>query len=95
MKTTKQPLAKFRHIQQTPIVKLEGLKMIVRFDFPRKREYWLVLPAIGDGDAVCVFIRKFPRWELLHYCNLSVLEGYKDRITEILCSHPKDFLSAK
>lgn len=54
----KKPLAHFRTATRYTIAKLQGMKSIMRVDFPRKREWWLVLPAIGEGDSTCVFLHK-------------------------------------
>lgn len=54
----KKQLSHFRHMPRHTIANLEGMKSIMRVDSPRKSEWWLVLPACGDSDAVCVFLKK-------------------------------------
>ena len=54
----KKPLSHFRHMERQTIANLDGMKSIMRVEHPRKREWWLVLPAIGDSDAVCVLLHK-------------------------------------
>ncbi len=82
----KKPLSYFRHMTRQNIAKLDGLKSIMRVEYPRKREYWLVLPSVGDSDAVCVFlgkksVTKFYRNTDTMFFEDSLLKQYADRIT--------------
>lgn len=62
------------------IAKLEGMKHIMRVETPRTKQWWLVIPARGDDDAVCVLIGKCKSWE--HAANIEkrILAEYADRI---------------
>jgi hypothetical protein len=82
----KKPLATFRHANRITVAKLDGLKTIMRVITPRKAEWYLVMPATGDEDAICVFLkkvtlRKFSRHEETARAESVLLKGYADRIT--------------
>jgi len=83
MKTT---LAKFRYLaNRKEIAKLEGMKSIMRIEYLRKAEWWLVLPAVGDSDSVCVLIRrvrlaKCYRKDTISYEERQILSQYADRL---------------
>jgi len=80
----KKPLAFFRYATRETVATLQDLKSIMLVITPRKSEFWLVLPAVGDSDAVCVFIRKFTirKNERSNAQTLSVLKDYADRIIQ-------------
>ena len=76
----KKPLASFRYEARKTIATLEGMKSIMRVTAPRKVYWWLVLPAVGENDSVCVLIDKCPRWEIIHNWEARILKTYADRI---------------
>ena len=57
----KKPLASFRYLTRQTVAHLDKLKSIVRVSTPRTLQWWLVLPAVGDADAVCILLRKVPK----------------------------------
>ncbi len=76
----KKPLAHFRYMTRKTVAKLDGAKMIMRVDTPRTCQFWMVLPATGDDDAVCVLISKVKRYE--RYYEIARIQSiYADRIT--------------
>ncbi len=70
----------FRYSEKETIAKLDGMKSIMRVTTPRKVEWWLVLPARGDSDAVCVLIQKSPKWEIIKNVEAKILAEYAERI---------------
>lgn len=85
MKTNSKPLSHFRHMTRVNIANLDGLKTIMRVETPRKREWWLVLPAHGEEDAVCVLLKKISVTK--YYANRGaawaegdLLKSYAERI---------------
>ena len=84
MKTT---LAKFRHADRKNVADLNGLKSIMRVTTPRKAEWYLVLPCIGEEDAICVLLKKvtlskFSRHEETFRAESVLLKEYADRILD-------------
>jgi hypothetical protein len=85
MKTTSIPLAKFRYSDRTEVAKLHGLKSIMRVTTPRKAEWYLVLPSVGESDAACVLLKKvtltkyFRNQEIARGTN-QILNEYAARI---------------
>lgn len=81
----KTNLATFRHATRTTVAKIDGLKTIMRVTTPRKAEWYLVLPCIGEEDAVCVFLKKvtlkkFSRHEETARAESVLLKEYAARI---------------
>lgn len=81
----KKPLQYFRHMTRRFILELEGMKNIMRVETRRTITWWLVLPAVGDSDSVCVLLHKVTTHAGNHFFN--VMEGdskmkreYSDRI---------------
>lgn len=57
----KKPLSHFRYGERETIAKLEGMKSIMEVKTKRQYSWWLVLPAVGEKDSVCVLIEKMQR----------------------------------
>ena len=81
----KQPLAKFRHSIRRTIAQLKDLKSIMRVETPRTVSFWLVLPACGDEDCVCVLIEKIQErkgWlkSAAKSSENKIMRDYADRI---------------
>ena len=90
----KKPLRYFRYMDREIVAKLnDGLKTVMKVTTPRTVSWWLVLPAQGDKDCVCVMIRKAPKWELTAKIEKQILDEYADRITQP--NHRPVFPSAK
>jgi hypothetical protein len=51
------PLAKFAKANHQIVAKI-GMKSIMRVSTPRLVSWYLVLPAVGDGDAKCMLLDK-------------------------------------
>jgi phage host-nuclease inhibitor protein Gam len=84
-KPMKKQLAAFRHANRITVAKLDGLKTIMRVMTPRKAEWYLVLPSVGDEDAVCIFLKKvtlkkFHRHEATANAESVLLKACADRI---------------
>lgn len=81
----KKPLSHFRYMTRKFIANLDGRKSIMRVETPRKCEWYLVLPARGDGDAICVLLKKVALRKFYYYTEItraedSLLTDYADRI---------------
>lgn len=81
----KQPLAKFRHAICRNIAQLNDLKSIMRVSTPRTVSFWLVLPACGDDDCVCILIKKVQErkgWlnTAAKTAESKIIRDYADRI---------------
>ena len=81
----KKPLASFRYATRATVAKLDGLKTIMRVTTPRKAEWYLVLPCIGEEDSVCVLLaktklRKFYRNQEIARSESDLLKEYASRI---------------
>lgn len=81
----KKPLSHFRYMNRSTIAKLDRMKSIMRVDQPRTCSWWIVLPATGEEDSVCVKIescRIHPRgreiW--MQPTQDKILAEYSDRI---------------
>jgi hypothetical protein len=87
----KKPLSYFRTLERQNIAKLNGMKSIMRVTTPRTYQWWLVLPAIGNKDSLCIKIDsmerkaefKGGRYEQTHISGREniILREYADRIT--------------
>ncbi len=82
----KKPLSYFRHMTRKFIAKLDGIKHIMRVEYPLKAEWYLVIPARGDDDATCVLLKKVTLRKFYYYSELAraedmLLKQYSDRIT--------------
>lgn len=75
----KKNLATFRYLKTEAIAKLDGLKSIIRVEYPRKTEWFIVLPAVGESDSVCVLISKVGKAHTV-FEEPRVLAAYADRI---------------
>jgi len=84
MSTTKPiPLTKLRNAKRVTIAKLKGMKSIIRVESARTLKWFLILPAVGNGDARCVLLHKCgntqPLWSISQ-CEPKILAEYRDRI---------------
>jgi hypothetical protein len=87
----KKSLSHFRHTTRQNIAKLDGMKSIMRVTTHRTYQWWLVLPAIGNKDSLCIKIDsmdrnaefKGGRYEQTHISGREnmILRDYADRIT--------------
>lgn len=59
------PLAKLRYEKKIVVANLPGMKSIIRVETARLVKWFHVLPATGDGDAMCFLIQQAPKWELI------------------------------
>jgi len=50
-------LATFRHANRTNVAKI-GIKSIMRVETARTLQWWLVLPARGEDDCLCLLLHK-------------------------------------
>ena len=81
----KQPLAKLRNANRRNIAQLNDLKAIMRVETPRTVSFWLVLPARGDEDCVCILIKKVQErkgWlnTAAKIAESRIIRDYADRI---------------
>jgi hypothetical protein len=53
---TKTLQSLMRH-KQVLVARLNGMKSIIRVESPRRRKWFLVLPAVGNNDGRCIEIR--------------------------------------
>ena len=76
----KKLLATFLYLNHPMIAKLEGGKSIMRVEYPRKTEWYLILPCTEmDEDHMCVLISKTPKNSTYHE-ELRILSDYATRI---------------
>jgi hypothetical protein len=59
------PLEKVRYAKKIVVANLPGMKSIIRVETARLVKWFHVLPATGDGDAMCLLIQQAPKWELI------------------------------
>lgn len=59
------PLASLRYTTRKTVADLGGMKSIIRVETARLVKWFHVLPATGDGDAMCLLIQQAPKWELI------------------------------
>ena len=57
------PLARLRYTARKTVADLGGMKSIIRVETARLVRWFHVLPATGDGDAMCLLINQVPKWE--------------------------------
>jgi hypothetical protein len=50
-------LAAFRHTTRHHVAKI-GMKAIMRVETSRSLQWWLVLPARGENDCLCMLLHK-------------------------------------
>jgi len=67
------PLAKLRYKNPVTVATLPGMKAIIRVDSARLVKWYLMIPAIGDGDAMCFLIQQAPLWELIHVVEAQLI----------------------
>ena len=77
----KQPLAKFRHAIRHNIATIDHVKSLMRVETPRKLEWWIVLPAVGMNDSVCVLVKKTTCKAMADQYESELLNFYAGRIT--------------
>lgn len=77
------PLAELQKFKPVTVAKLQGLKTIIRVETPRLLKWFLVVPATGHRDAVCVLLHKCsnvqPMWSISQ-CEPKILADYADRV---------------
>jgi hypothetical protein len=56
-------LATLRYTSRKTVADLGGMKSIIRVETARLVKWFHVLPATGDGDAMCLLIQQAPKWE--------------------------------
>ena len=64
------PLANLRYKKHFIVANLPGMKSIIRVETARLVKWFHVLPAIGEGDAMCLLIQQAPKWE-----RIETIEG--------------------
>lgn len=81
----KKYLASFIGTSRSTVTQLKDMKSIMRVRTARTVSFWLVLPAYGDEDCVCVLIKKIQ--ERKGWINTAakiteneILKDYADRI---------------
>ena len=83
----KKTLATFRYLNHPMIAKLEGGKSLMRVEYPRKTEWYLVLPCTEmDDDHTCVLISKTPKAHTF-FEEARVLSTYASRILETVSTY--------
>jgi hypothetical protein len=79
----KKPLSHFRHMNRCNIATLsDGIKTIMKVTTPRTKSFWLVIPARGDNDAMCVLLKKYTITKFCSkpWADQDILKYYADRI---------------
>ena len=81
----KKHLASFIGTSRSTIAQLKDLKSIMMVRTARTVSFWLVLPARGDEDCVCVLIQKIQErkgWinTAAKIAESKILRDYADRI---------------
>ena len=59
------PLQKIRYAKKFVVANLPGMKSIIRVETARLVKWYHVMPATGDGDAMCLLIQQSPKWEMV------------------------------
>ena len=59
------PLEKIRYAKKIVVANLPEMKSIIRVENARLVKWFHVLPATGDGDAMCLMIQQAHKWELI------------------------------
>jgi hypothetical protein len=89
------PLEKLRGLEQRLVCKLPGLKSIIAVTTPRLIKWYLVLPAVGNGDARCIFLDQLKKT----HANFARLGKYESLIVREekarLASHVQPTTPAK
>lgn len=78
------PLQKLSKLNRIVIGKLPGLKSIIRVKTQRLVKWYLVSPAVGEGDAACVLLDQV-KWSLSGMPYISrrdqeIFDAEKERI---------------
>jgi hypothetical protein len=59
------PLANLRYENRFTVATLPAMKSIIRVETARLVKWFHVIPATGDGDAMCLLIQQLPKWEMI------------------------------
>lgn len=76
----KKPLANFRYMNKEIVANLKDLKSIMEVKTDRQVSWWMVLPATGDSDSVCVLIEKVSKKHFSTSHRQSVVNQYWMRL---------------